>query len=915
MTIPPGTDSAWRVELSSKWDARSQYMRESSISWPPHFLLIVRTLLFRSLWHLSLPEPSETVAEPIDFEKSWPSSYADGGQVSWSAAFSDATGNIKVSFPDIRWDTLRATEGWPALQHHSVLHTTLTVHPSDNASQAPQLLFDLKQGTFFTIVPRLPNSELSDSVPEWYAGNVYNMERSLPQAVQLPSPPSLSSPTVYDVYVSGDYEIRLFGDPRSGGSECPVLDITLSVQSESPAIGFIREPSHDIVCDFVDGFAFGDALGVGLRSISGWWTVTSASIPGPSERGLTVQLVKKLRLAPGQTRIFPLQIHQTAPFDSDTLGIQIDLMSGTVTAQVYIEFSISQQSQTQWRQHATPPIRASYFFAQSMPTVFLVHSPFSPTPYGETPKPPILATHGAGVDIIDQPFWAEALPRQERSWIIMPTGLTSWGLDWHGPSAQEAWATVGALGAILERNPAWHSWKLADNTKVVLLGHSNGGQGTWYLASRYPDRVVAAIPAAGYIKAQSYVPLTQSRSAHFIDPSLRAVLETAFTPDDNDLFLSNLVDTPILAIHGGDDTNVPTWHTREAVSVLKTWNPDANVTYHEDPGESHWYPKVFANDHVQKFLDSVFELQGSEASPTKGFTLTVSNPAESGSLHGWRITGLHIPGRIARLTVQDEAGVISISSQNVKSFSLDRRRTPAPKLVVDGVDILLTQLHGNIARIESGLNGWQVQEAANLINLPQKSGRLATILTTPGPLQIIVPNITSQSRELSIAQRLAYNLNLFHKLDTEIISDAEALQRLQDHNMGLGNIIVISPAAGRFARHCLKPVPAKTSFDISDTPDGPVLRFRGQVLNEHSQGTLFLQPHPSNPSGVMLFMIGNDAEGLERAARLFPIRTGISAPDWLVVGGMADIFGAAGVQGAGVWGEGWSWNKAISWHD
>ena len=107
---------------------------------------------------------------------------------------------------------------------------------------------------------------------------------------------------------------------------------------------------------------------------------------------------------------------------------------------------------------------------------------------------------------------------------------------------------------------------------------------------------LSAIPAAAYSKAQSYVPLVQSRSAHFIDPWLRAILETSFTPDDNDLFLSNLADTPILAIHGcvlstvsekarllietlrGADENVPTWHTRTLVDTLKTLKHDANVT-------------------------------------------------------------------------------------------------------------------------------------------------------------------------------------------------------------------------------------------------------------------------------------------------------------------------------------------------
>ena len=46
-------------------------------------------------------------------------------------------------------------------------------------------------------------------------------------------------------------------------------------------------------------------------------------------------------------------------------------------------------------------------------------------------------------------------------------------------------------------------------------------------------------------------PLNHSpRSAHFIDPAFRVILDTSLTADDNDLFLTNLVDTPILAVHG-----------------------------------------------------------------------------------------------------------------------------------------------------------------------------------------------------------------------------------------------------------------------------------------------------------------------------------------------------------------------------
>lgn len=71
------------------------------------------------------------------------------------------------------------------------------------------------------------------------------------------------------------------------------------------------------------------------------------------------------------------------------------------------------------------------------------------------------------------------------------------GLDWHGPSADDAWDTVSSLDVILKTCSRQKDWAIAPE-KVVIIGHSNGGQGTWYNASRHPDRVVASkrLPSA-----------------------------------------------------------------------------------------------------------------------------------------------------------------------------------------------------------------------------------------------------------------------------------------------------------------------------------------------------------------------------------------------------------------------------------
>lgn len=67
----------------------------------------------------------------------------------------------------------------------------------------------------------------------------------------------------------------------------------------------------------------------------------------------------------------------------------------------------------------------------------------------------------------------------------------------------------------------------------------------------------ASLCAAYTIKVRVYQSLilrdcltAMRRSAHFIDPSLRAILDSSSTPDDNDIFLSNLVDIPVLGVHG-----------------------------------------------------------------------------------------------------------------------------------------------------------------------------------------------------------------------------------------------------------------------------------------------------------------------------------------------------------------------------
>ncbi|KIL69564.1 hypothetical protein M378DRAFT_69148 [Amanita muscaria Koide BX008] len=887
MLTPPSDATDWRVELSSSWKVLGPF--------PVHA---------REQHYLSPAYPID-LSEPIDWSKSWPSSYADGGSVVWTNANSDPKGNINISFPNIRWASLRATEGWAALQYHSVLWTQLTLYPPAEPRELPNLLVQLNQASFFSVTPNHDELPGGQSTTKWYQGNIYNLDGHIPQSVELPTKPSLRSPTTYNLFVSGDYEIRLFGDPRSEGTESPTLRFNLSVEVEEPVEMVIRAVNQDVLCDFVEGIAFGDTIGLGLRSIAGWWTVESVTVlEPPPNSSFSIRLLNEIRIAPSQTRVVPLVITQQAPVFSSELSLFVKVRCGELEQAITVVLPIRQLER--WDAQTYEPIKSTYLYPTHAPTHFIAIPPKCPHPQRHCP--PILALHGAGVDVVHEVFWADALPRQRNSWIVIPTGRTSWGFDWHGPSAQDAWATIEGLARILDRNEQWRIWRYASNKPVVVLGHSNGGQGAWYLASRYPDRVLGVVPAAAYIKSQAYIPLSWSRSAHFIDPTLRAILESALTPDDNDLHLTNLSDKPICAIHGGDDENVPVWHTREAISVLKTWASSPDMIYREDKGQPHWYSSVFRNDEVQSFLEKVLQ-EPEKPTPTK-FTITTTSPAESGALHGWRIEQLTVPSRLARMQIEKVGyDKIKVSTLNVHLFSLDWEQCSVSSLVVDGAEIVIKD-HvpaNNVVRIERiQAKGWCICQS-NQEDDPytQQSGRLQLILTATGPITFIIQ--TKDSYEFSIALRLTHDLQQFHRLDAQILDEQEALQLGHDFFTGQ-NIVVIGNPAMEFVQRILSF--RKTPFSLQ----GSILTLNGEsLLLETFSAALFLHPPLRGVHGLLLFMLSSSIAGLERAMRLFPIRTGVPVPDWILIGRDADTLGAAGVQAAGVWGRQWCWNQMASW--
>ncbi|KAJ4488323.1 hypothetical protein J3R30DRAFT_3696095 [Lentinula aciculospora] len=965
--------SQWTVELSREWDILGPFPIHAR---EQHFL-----------------EPSFPidVKVPIDLNVSYPSSYADGGQVTWSKAQANKdSGVLEVLFPDsVRWKALRNTEGWAALQHHAVLKTSLTVYPatySSSNSRPPHLRVQLVGASYFTIT-----SSNSEKLPRWYAGNIYDMERALPRVVELPTEPALDQPTTYDIFVSGDYEIRLSGDPRvQRNSEIPVQTIKLEVEFDNDTEKVVREPIQDVIPDFVSGWPFGDAIGIGLRARDGWWSVQDARIVHHLKDYLSLNFPPtKFRLAPTQARILPLRIvqHKDLPPVFSSIDVTLNLQRENPSVYdrpldtISLKVSLPAVHLSMWDEPSSvsltpqinPVIKGSYFFGvtDSIPTNFLVVPPI----VSGKGRAPLLALHGAGVDIFAptplESFWAQSLPRQKRSWVVIPSGRTSWGLDWHGPSAQDAWRVLDAVTAILQHSKStiWggNKWGIPSTTpggkpKAIVMGHSNGGQGAWHIAERFPDRVLGVIPASAYIKSQSYVPWIMSRSAHFVDPFLEAILQTSLTPDDNDLFVGNLHGKDVLAIHGDDDENVPVWHTRELVGILRhlrgVGSNTSRVEYLEFLNQPHWFPSVLNNDLVQQFIDKLLNSVELNSTDSEAFSLTVALPAESGSMRGWHVEKLSIPGRLGRVYVSvigrnensSFSPTVRVETTNILEFSVDPKLFGVlerdTELWIDGkqvqldTDILTAGKIAYFKAVEPRI--WKLNPDSNTLQL---SGRMQVILSSPNvadnsellgpvPIVFVVPDqvVDSESGDagmlshpMSVALRLSHDLCLYHQLDSEIMVNSEVDVALSKPNsasaLGRGNVVIVGNEAASGLQIALQS--GKANFVIENSFIG-VEEFAAKVhankINPNEprlqprQGVLFLHPHPMNPFAKMILLQSTDSSGigLERAMRLFPVRTGLPVPDWIIVG-EEDGRGEGNVIAAGLWDSEWNWNRAMSW--
>nr|XP_019010945.1 uncharacterized protein I206_04250 [Kwoniella pini CBS 10737]OCF49726.1 hypothetical protein I206_04250 [Kwoniella pini CBS 10737] len=853
---------------------------------------------------------------PYDEEETWPSEIGKGGKVGWKKFKVGNDGTLEISYPEIRWDQLRSDHGWASLQYQCILRSKIIIPFIPNHSET-SIRIDVIQGVEYAFIPSHISSSFTGPI-QWYNGDIYAFAETPIGKREITSKTSNFArslsfiPGEYVILLKAIYEIRMFGDPAPS---IPIIKIKIVAELDDienlDIIGGLEE-----VPDIVDGWFMGNWISVGIRVPCEAESIEILGVDSSFGRSVNIALPQgTTNIINGQTRPLTLKIEQITPLPEYVRSLDIKLKVKIHDKEKEIVWHPTFKHLRTNNVDRILPFKitfASPSIVSGIPAC-ISHAMIVPPPvsslspsHSTSSLPPVLLVlHGAGVDIT-QPEYIEAVPFIAGYWAILSTGRNEWGEDWHGSSMLDVWAAREAFGDVVKRIEITVSDQTITKRLTLincrLMGHSNGGQGAWHLAARYPDRIQGVVAASGWLTIQDYVPYTETISRHFADPSLIGILSSSLSAYSNDLYLSNLVDIPILVIHGSEDDNVPPRHSRSYVQLISSWagqQASGSVKLIEIPKKGHWWDDVLRLSQVMNFIENLPRKKSWDEQRKVGFTLTTANPQESGGRAGIRIVELDIPGRIGRLDV------------NARQW---KQSNPSKPLDLRGMNIkrieLISENSGKIETLIKTLNGWKSEDKSNLgpLTPPRTYGPLIRILSTNGPMIIICPN---SPRIINIAKKISHDLYLFHRLDCEIIDDKEGLIRIAKNEIGQSNLIIIGrPDENLYTNWMIRQNRIPLQF-----PTKGVMLLKDKVIYDKGAGIITLHPHPTSTKAISLLIAGNDELGLELVSRLFPIRTGIPIPDWAIINPQSRWKGSGGLIGAGFWNDHWGWNETMSWMD
>ena len=171
-----------------------------------------------------------------------------------------------------------------------------------------------------------------------------------------------------------------------------MIDINFSVTVDDSSLGqpLDHDSSQDVVPDFIDGWAFGHAIGLAFRSSREWWTLQSVQVGDSLAAAISLSVgashnaeieSTRFRVAPHQTRTVPLEIKQVDKITAPDLPLVFTFSRESdvnLEAPIQIRVMLPLRHTSYWASNASKEMAAlrATHFTGGTPFMFLAKPPY-----------------------------------------------------------------------------------------------------------------------------------------------------------------------------------------------------------------------------------------------------------------------------------------------------------------------------------------------------------------------------------------------------------------------------------------------------------------------------------------------------------------------------------------------------------
>lgn len=313
----------------------------------------------------------------------------------------------------------------------------------------------------------------------------------------------------------------------------------------------------------IPDFVVGDTQGA-------WGQVEVANVGQAAMPAVTVEvegdgMVQPARsdpvpIEPGQVQRIPVWISTAGPAPDSAPGpIRLKVSSGSDT---------NEQSVLPKMRH-----KGQYFettFRSAIDGSVQTYSVWLPTKFDPSViYPVVLALHGGTVT----DWWQNIFSYTQKDWAIIAAPYGRGDNSFQGIGEADLDEMIKALG---ER---YH----IDHDRLYLSGHSDGGYGAWFQASRRPDLWSSISPQAAVTDA--YFQRTDLQNA---GGSVQRDFQKKLLDDRSPIkFAENLMYVPAYVVHGGADNEIPVRESQQMYDRLSQLGYTCVLDI--VPGKPHWW--------------------------------------------------------------------------------------------------------------------------------------------------------------------------------------------------------------------------------------------------------------------------------------------------------------------------------------